>query len=117
MLHNRKMVPFLSGQQKMTHYDIDSSPFYFTRECVPWHQDPQTAALNCFADGGTNAHVILEAYTQQRMSPVTRKRLNPPRLNRKPMALSTGAKDNFKPTFWKRIPMDASQPKIRSLSN
>jgi len=65
MLYNKGLVPFLSGEQPMTHYDIEASPFYFCRELTPWEGAPRIAAINCFADGGTNAHVILEAWESE----------------------------------------------------
>jgi acyl transferase domain-containing protein/acyl carrier protein len=60
MLHHGQLVPFLSGQEPMAHYDIKASPFYFVREATEWNASFRAAALNCFADGGTNVHVILE---------------------------------------------------------
>ena len=62
MLYNRKFVPFLSGEQFMTHYDINASPFYFHRNITGWTNTRKIAAINCFADGGTNAHLILTAW-------------------------------------------------------
>jgi acyl transferase domain-containing protein/acyl carrier protein/NAD(P)-dependent dehydrogenase (short-subunit alcohol dehydrogenase family) len=59
MLQHKQWVPFLSAGQPMAHYDLDSSSFAFCRELTPWLQTPRIAALNCFADGGTNAHVII----------------------------------------------------------
>jgi len=32
MLANKGLVPFLSGEHPMTHYDIEASPFYFCKE-------------------------------------------------------------------------------------
>ncbi|ABQ27263.1 beta-ketoacyl synthase N-terminal-like domain-containing protein [Geotalea uraniireducens] len=62
MLQHRQFVPFLSGERPMEHYDLESSPFYFCRELREWTDQPQIAAINCFADGGTNAHVIVEVW-------------------------------------------------------
>ncbi|WP_313916890.1 SDR family NAD(P)-dependent oxidoreductase [Tahibacter sp.] len=60
MLHHGQRVPFLSAQEPMAHYDLDASPFRFTRQLRPWGDAPRVAAINSFADGGTNAHVIVE---------------------------------------------------------
>lgn len=62
MLHHGTTVPFLSAQEPMSHYDLQASPFRFSRGLTPWARGPMTAAINCFADGGTNAHVILESH-------------------------------------------------------
>ncbi|MET0265497.1 MAG: beta-ketoacyl synthase N-terminal-like domain-containing protein, partial [Duganella sp.] len=59
MLAQRQRVPFLSGQQAMAHYDMAVSPFHFGRVLERWQDGAPCAALSCFADGGTNAHVIL----------------------------------------------------------
>jgi acyl transferase domain-containing protein/enoyl-CoA hydratase/carnithine racemase/acyl carrier protein/ribosomal protein S18 acetylase RimI-like enzyme len=83
MLHHRQWVPFLSGEQPMTHYDMASSPFYFCRTSDPWTTSPQVAAINCFGDGGTNAHVILEAWADPGSGLTKRHPLPPPGLNRR----------------------------------
>ncbi len=59
MLHHRQQVPFRSGQQPLPHFDLDASAMYFPREPRPWPEDADRAALNCFADGGTNVHLLL----------------------------------------------------------
>ena len=65
ILKYQQRVPFLSGQMPMTHYDIDASPFYFCRQSSAWTEaSPLVVALNCFADGGTNAHIIIENWLQ-----------------------------------------------------
>jgi 3-oxoacyl-(acyl-carrier-protein) synthase len=62
MLHDRQIVPFLSGHQPMKFFNLDTSPFSFSRALTPWPDAPAVVAINCFADGGTNAHVIVEAW-------------------------------------------------------
>ncbi|MCW3466422.1 SDR family NAD(P)-dependent oxidoreductase [Chitinophaga nivalis] len=59
MLMHQQQVPFISGDEPMQHYNMATSPFYFNKQLKEW--DGKIAALNCFADGGTNAHVILAA--------------------------------------------------------
>ncbi|WPQ61781.1 SDR family NAD(P)-dependent oxidoreductase [Chitinophaga sancti] len=63
MLMHQQQAPFLSGQQGLAHYDLSATPFYFNRELQDWKGN--IAALNCFADGGTNAHVIIAAADEQ----------------------------------------------------
>ncbi|MFN0222437.1 MULTISPECIES: beta-ketoacyl synthase N-terminal-like domain-containing protein [Paenibacillus] len=74
MLQRRERVPFLSGQEPMKHYDLEASSFYFDRERAEW-RGPRNAALSCFADGGTNAHVILEGWEDTVPSSVARRPL------------------------------------------
>ncbi|MDX3229221.1 amino acid adenylation domain-containing protein [Streptomyces sp. ME19-01-6] len=59
MLHHREQVPFGSGHQPPAHFDLAASALYFPREPGPWPDTADLAALNCFADGGTNAHLLL----------------------------------------------------------
>ncbi len=82
MLHHRQMVPFLSAQEPMTHYDLAASPFRFTRSLRAWDATPRVAAINCFADGGTNAHMILEAWEPASPADVRRRPLPPLQLVR-----------------------------------
>ena len=78
MLHKQKLVPFLSGQQALTHYSLQEKNFVFPRATqdvfLPY------AALNSFADGGTNAHVILQQYAMP-TDYVCREPLSSPVLN------------------------------------
>jgi acyl transferase domain-containing protein/acyl carrier protein/ubiquinone/menaquinone biosynthesis C-methylase UbiE len=87
MLERRQQVPFLSGESPMSHYKIESSPFSFCRELTEWAGTTRVAALNCFADGGTNAHVILESLPEDQpgnseLTLVHRKPISPPELQR-----------------------------------
>jgi acyl transferase domain-containing protein len=85
MLRHRQLVPFLSGQQHLEHYDMESSPFYFCRKSTEWATTSRIAAINCFADGGTNAHVILEGWEEPASSQVKRHPIPPPELDRQPI--------------------------------
>lgn len=80
MLERGEQVPFLSGEEAMVHYDLASSPFEFHRQSRPWTDRVRRAALNCFADGGTNAHVVLENWTG---APAKRQSLPEPTLHRR----------------------------------
>jgi len=82
MLNHKQTVPFLSGMQPMTYFDVNSSPFQFSRSNEPWEGSPRLAAINCFADGGTNAHVILEAWEDTETRAGVRKPMPAPTLNR-----------------------------------
>ncbi|QNP68365.1 amino acid adenylation domain-containing protein [Streptomyces roseirectus] len=62
MLRERQVVPFLSGQEPPDHFDLAATPFTFARETTPWPDAPLVAAVSCFADGGTNAHAVVEGW-------------------------------------------------------
>ncbi|MCX8128559.1 MAG: KR domain-containing protein [Clostridia bacterium] len=75
MLHYGELAPFLSGDQPMPHYDFKSSPFCFYKKHIKWPNSSKVAAVNCFADGGTNAHVIVEAWDNQSLYHIKRRPL------------------------------------------
>jgi 3-oxoacyl-(acyl-carrier-protein) synthase/aryl carrier-like protein len=81
-LHRRQRVPFLSASEPMAHYDLAASPFRFARALSERGDAPSIVAVNCFADGGTNAHVILQAWHDPQQRAPRRTALTPPSLNR-----------------------------------
>jgi acyl transferase domain-containing protein/acyl carrier protein len=83
MLEHRQQPPFLSGERPMAHYDLVASPFAFRREAGAWAGRPCRAALNCFADGGTNVHAILESWEAKESRPPRRAPIAPPILRRR----------------------------------
>ncbi|QIC04840.1 SDR family NAD(P)-dependent oxidoreductase [Brevibacillus sp. 7WMA2] len=78
MLQNRRFVPFLSGEQPMKHFDMENSPFYFHRKLTEWIGSVRMAGINCFGDGGTNAHVLVEAWEETEASRIKRSPIAPP---------------------------------------
>ncbi|MEV4315702.1 amino acid adenylation domain-containing protein [Actinocrispum sp. NPDC049592] len=78
MLQRGRRVPYLSGQQPPEHFDLAASPFRFDRAETAW-DGPRVAAINSFGDGGTNAHVVMSAWTGEQG---TRKALPRPVLRR-----------------------------------
>ncbi|MBY0088466.1 non-ribosomal peptide synthetase [Brevibacillus brevis] len=82
MLKHQQLVPFLSGQEPMTHFHMESTPFYFQRQLSEWNDSPRIAAINCFADGGTNANVVLQSWEEAVSRPNKRHSIAPPTLNR-----------------------------------
>ncbi|MEE8056697.1 MAG: SDR family NAD(P)-dependent oxidoreductase [Pseudomonadales bacterium] len=78
-VHHQCLVPFLSGQESLEHYSLEAANFVLPR--VQQSLDLPYAALNCFADGGTNAHVILKQYALNQVS-VVRAPLTLPMMNR-----------------------------------
>ncbi|GED59056.1 hypothetical protein BFO01nite_31880 [Brevibacillus formosus] len=82
MLKHQQLVPFLSGQEPMTHFHMESTPFYFQRQLSEWNDSPRIAAINCFADGGTNVNVVLQSWEEPVSRPNKRHSIAPPTLNR-----------------------------------
>ena len=100
MLHYAQRVPFLSAEEPMTHYDFASSPFRFDRAASAW-SGARVAAINCFADGGTNAHVIVEGFNAP--AELRRQPLTLPLLNRIPIRSESRAPmPPVSASFWKR---------------
>ncbi len=60
MVYHQMLVPFLSGQQPLKHFSLKEKnmvlPLSAQQLSLPY------AAINCFADGGTNVHVILKQH-------------------------------------------------------
>jgi acyl transferase domain-containing protein len=111
MLHHGQRVPFLSAQEPMAHYDLQASPFRFTRQLRPWGDAPRVAAVNSFADGGTNAHVILEGsdtQAQARRQPIPLPALRRVRLPPPATAERDSADDGHRTgEIGKRLPLTA----------
>ncbi|TCS93648.1 non-ribosomal peptide synthetase [Hazenella coriacea] len=82
MLQHRRFVPFLSGEEVMTHFDRKAANISFSRELAEWTARVPVAGINCFADGGTNAHVIVEAWEETGRT-VKRFPLSPPELKKR----------------------------------
>ncbi|MFT0802662.1 amino acid adenylation domain-containing protein [Bacillus swezeyi] len=89
MLKERSVVPFLSGEKEMAHFDQQKANITFSRTLEKWKDPLPAAAINCFADGGTNAHVILEAWDEDEKRVIKRSPISPPELKKR--AFSAGA--------------------------
>ncbi|QWF85158.1 D-alanine--poly(phosphoribitol) ligase subunit 1 [Amycolatopsis sp. CA-230715] len=98
MLHHREQVPFRSGQQPLDHFDLDASSMYFPRGVHPWPSSAEVAALNCFADGGTNAHLLIAPAPAGVQG--TRMALPEPALDRKVVIRGTSAGSPGVGLFW-----------------
>ncbi|MFH6681427.1 SDR family NAD(P)-dependent oxidoreductase [Bacillus amyloliquefaciens] len=104
MLKHRQTVPFLSGDEPMPHFDITKTDFYFQKTAGEWDAAKPCAAINCFADGGTNAHIILEAW-EEKDTRLKRKPLPVPSLRRKALVKESAVQVKqelpAKKMFWK----------------
>ena len=102
MLQHRQLVPFLSGEEAMTHFDFKASPFEFTRQLTPWTDVSPLAAMNCFADGGTNAHVILGGWQEHETRLIRHKPIALPVLRYRDVTGQSDAKgSNGTTNIWK----------------
>lgn len=106
MLNHKQHVPFLSGTHSMTHYSVDASPFFFHRTNEPWFGVPRIAALSCFADGGTNAHLIIEEWHPSDVKTARRHPILSPQLHRKDLRqLPTATVTTDKDKNWWGMPL------------
>ncbi|MBT2575230.1 amino acid adenylation domain-containing protein [Bacillus sp. ISL-51] len=83
MLKERSFVPFLSGEQEHAHFDREKANIIFSRALTEWPSSIPAAGINCFADGGTNAHIIIEAWQENGERKVKRQPLTPPVLKKR----------------------------------
>ncbi len=68
-VHHKAIPPFLSALEPFDYYDFNASRIVFDRASTSWILDEsangratRVAALSSFADGGTNAHVVIEEF-------------------------------------------------------
>ncbi|MFT4400843.1 SDR family NAD(P)-dependent oxidoreductase [Bacillus sp. SW14] len=106
MLNHRQLVPFLSGDESMAHFDIEETDLYFCKSQAEWKETTPAAAINCFADGGTNAHLIVEAWKESGERLIRRKPLPLPELSRQPVLTEPSAQ-----TAQKKVLSDTGAPK------
>ena len=65
-MRHRMLAPTLHVSRENSHFDFSGSPFYVNRTAKAWSAiegAPLRACVNSFGYSGTNAHVIVEAYT------------------------------------------------------
>uniref|UniRef100_UPI00248FC9B9 beta-ketoacyl synthase N-terminal-like domain-containing protein n=1 Tax=Aquimarina aggregata TaxID=1642818 RepID=UPI00248FC9B9 len=66
----RQLPPSLHFNQANPHINIEDSPFYVLNELQDWgHTTPDTplrAAVSSFGFSGTNSHVVVRSYTEQK---------------------------------------------------
>ncbi|CUB45889.1 Polyketide synthase PksJ [Bacillus amyloliquefaciens] len=91
MLKEKSFIPFLSGEHENTHFDREKANIQFSRTLADWPSPIPAAGINCFADGGTNAHVIVEAWQEDEGRRIKRHPLTPPALNKR--LISPDSKD------------------------
>ena len=67
MLKNRKLPPQLNYKSPNPELHLEDTPFYINTTLTDWPagNGPRRAGVSSFGIGGTNAHCILEEYTEQ----------------------------------------------------
>jgi acyl transferase domain-containing protein/acyl carrier protein/ribosomal protein S18 acetylase RimI-like enzyme len=78
MLARGTLLPFASGGEPSPHHDLSAGGLAFAQRTESWSDPRRIAALNCFADGGTNVHVLLESWSDSRAAHELRGGTRPP---------------------------------------
>ncbi|TQV86004.1 non-ribosomal peptide synthetase [Aliikangiella coralliicola] len=74
-MKHRQVFPSLHSKTLNPHIDFDSTPFVVNQTLTEWKQPlvdginiPRIAGISSFGAGGANAHMIIEEYSQERVS-------------------------------------------------
>ncbi len=64
-LHHRVIPPTVHFERANPALQLERTPFYINQAAVPWPDGPagRRAGVSSFGIGGTNAHVVLEAFS------------------------------------------------------
>jgi len=68
-LYNKVLPPTLKAENPDPGLNIDKSPFYLNTDTRPWIADkkhPRRSGVSSFGFGGSNFHVVLEEYEQNK---------------------------------------------------
>ncbi|MGD2090955.1 MAG: SDR family NAD(P)-dependent oxidoreductase [Candidatus Aminicenantes bacterium] len=70
-LEHKQIPPSLNFSRPNPMIDIEHTPFFVNKELTDWKDDtyPRRAAVSAFGIGGTNAHVILQEWTEVQATP------------------------------------------------
>ena len=81
-MQNKTLVPSLNVEKENTIFDFKKSPFYISREEKSWEaaingeEQPRRAAISSFGFSGTNAHLVIEEYPQNKETSKKRPEIN-----------------------------------------
>ncbi len=67
MLQNKRIPPIVNFKKLNHHIHLEQTPFYINTESKPWetiYEGKRKVAVSGFGFSGTNAHIVLEEYTQ-----------------------------------------------------
>lgn len=68
MLRNKRIPPIVNFKKLNHHIHLEHTPFYINTESKPWetiHEGKRKVSVSGFGFSGTNAHIVLEEYTQR----------------------------------------------------
>ncbi len=68
-LYNKVLPPTLKADEPDPKLGIDDSPFYINTETIPWFskkEHPRRSGVSAFGFGGSNFHIVLEEYNQNK---------------------------------------------------
>ena len=68
-LKNKILPPTLKAEHPDPDLNMEESPFYINSDVRPWFAEkdiPRRSGVSSFGFGGSNFHVVLEEYTQQK---------------------------------------------------
>jgi amino acid adenylation domain-containing protein len=68
-MQKQQIPPSLGFRNPNPHIDFANSPFYVNNKLAPWNaENKRLAGISSFGVGGTNVHVVVEDYQEQRLS-------------------------------------------------
>ncbi len=68
-LYNKVLPPTLKADEPDPKLGINDSPFYINTETIPWFskkEHPRRSGVSAFGFGGSNFHIVLEEYNQNK---------------------------------------------------
>ncbi|MGA1790296.1 MAG: thioester reductase domain-containing protein [bacterium] len=91
-MHHNKIPKSLHSETKNPNINFKDTPFYVVNEAIDWisgPSKPKLAAISSFGAGGTNAHIVLEAFERKD----TRARYQPGIQSQAPQIIVLSAKN------------------------
>jgi len=64
-LQNKKLLPSINFKKPNPNIDFANSPFFVNDRLQDWAVDKKIAGISSFGVGGTNVHVVVEAYEKE----------------------------------------------------
>jgi len=69
-MKNKKIPPTINFTKLNKEISLEDSPFYIQNELTEW-ASPRIAGVSAFGFGGVNAHLVIQEYVEQALTPVT----------------------------------------------